>query len=71
MTKKRYKYIPAEGFNDYGAYISPYVVEALLNKLSEENEQLKEDNRRLQFRTVDMLDYIKRKGAVTHQEMKE
>ena len=42
MTEKRFKYVRGEGFNDYGAFLSPYVVEALLNELTEENEQLKQ-----------------------------
>ena len=40
-------------------------------ELEMENEKLREKNRRLEFRIVDMLDYIKGKGAVTHQEMKD
>ena len=40
-------------------------------RLSDENEQLKKANDRLHFRIVDMLDYIKNKGAVTHNEMRE
>ena len=42
-----------------------------LNSLNDENKRLKKANDRLQFRTVDMLDYIKAKGTVTHQEIKD
>ena len=44
MTEKRYNYVAGEGFHFYGAFLSPYVVEALLNDLSDENEQLKKLN---------------------------
>ena len=45
--------------------------EEQLERLEKENKRLKEKNRRLEFRTVDMLDFIKEKGTVTHQEMKD
>ena len=48
MTEKRYNYVAGEGFHDYGAFLSPYVVEALLNDLSDENEQLKSDLQNIQ-----------------------
>lgn len=43
----------------------------LLNELSEENEQLKIENRGLQFKIIDMLDFVKEKGTVTREEIKE
>lgn len=43
----------------------------LLNKLNDENEELRKAVDNCQFRTLDLLDYIKEKGTVTHQEIKD
>ena len=43
----------------------------LLNQINDENKRLKQQNRVLEFRLIDMLDYIKKKGTVTHEEMKK
>lgn len=40
-------------------------------QLKEVNEQLKKENRGLQFKIIDMLDFIKDKGSVTREEIKE
>lgn len=76
MTEKRFTTI--ESGIDYGVIdnatnerIFDVNITTKLNELSEENEQLKKANDRLLFRIVDMLDYIKNKGAVTHNEMRE
>ena len=45
----------------------PANVQCLCDRLNE----LHESNRRLQGLIVEMLDYIKSKGAVTHSEMKD
>ena len=39
--------------------------------LIKENEELKKENKQLQFRIIDMLDFIKENDGVTRQEMKE
>ena len=43
----------------------------LLNELHEENERLRKAVDNCQFRTLDLLDYIKEKETITHQEIKE
>ena len=42
-----------------------------LSKLQKENDELKQENKQLQFRIIDMLDFIKENDGVTRQEMKE
>ena len=42
-----------------------------LSKLQKENDELKQENKQLQFRIIDMLDFIKENNGVTRQEMKE
>lgn len=43
----------------------------LLNDLNDENEKLRKAVDNCQFRTLDLLDYIKEKETVTHQEIKD
>ena len=40
-------------------------------RILQENEQLKKRNQGLQFKIIDILDFVKEKGTVTRQEMKE
>lgn len=43
----------------------------LLNELHEKNERLRKAVDNCQFRTLHLLDYIKEKDVVTHQEIKD
>ena len=40
-------------------------------EVEKENDELKQENKQLQFRIIDMLDFIKENDGVTRQEMKE
>ena len=42
MTYKRFTYIPFDGFEDNGEFITPYQVVKLLNELHKENDALKQ-----------------------------
>ena len=42
-----------------------------VNSIIKENDELKQENKQLQFRIIDMLDFIKENDGVTRQEMKE
>lgn len=42
-----------------------------LIQVKKENERLNEQNQKLQFNIIDMLDFVKEKGTVTREEMKE
>ena len=45
--------------------------ERKIRELEEENEQLKKENKGLQFKIIDMLDFVKEKGTVTREEIKK
>ena len=59
------------GVYDDGKQLSNFEVVRLLNELHEKNERLQKAVDNCQFRTLDLLDYIKEKETVTHQEIKD
>ena len=42
-----------------------------IKEVEKENDELKQEIKQLQFRIIDMLDFIKENDGVTRQEMKE
>lgn len=43
----------------------------LLNKQDKRIKELEKENRGLQFKIIDMLDFVKEKGTVTREEIKK
>ena len=43
----------------------------LLNEQDERIKELEKENRGLQFKIIDMLDFVKEKGTVTREEIKK
>lgn len=43
----------------------------LLNKQNKRIKELEKENRGLQFKIIDMLDFVKEKGTVTREEIKK
>ena len=52
-------------------YVFSEEIVDLLNELHKKNEKLQKAVDNCQFRTLDLLDYIKEKEIVTHQEIKD
>ena len=78
MTEKRYKRLVSS--IDYYYCIDTtnddkgLTEEDMLNRLNEQDERIKgleKENRGLQFKIIDMLDFVKEKGTVTREEIKK
>ena len=60
-------------YNDLGVlpFSSANALCDLLNKQDAEIKRLKKENQGLQFKIIDMLDFVKEKGTVTREEIKK
>jgi len=78
MTEKRYKrlvssidyYYCTDNQNENQGLTE----KDMLNRLNEQDERIKgleKENRGLQFKIIDMLDFVKEKGTVTREEIKK
>lgn len=70
LSDLKQKYCDLEDDRDY--------IKSLLDKefkksvsLTVKNKELRETNQSLQFKIIDMLDFVKEKGIVTREEIKE
>lgn len=73
--KERYDW-DLNGIWDYNdesdEYIESYEdITKLLNEQEAEIKRLKKENQGLQFKIIDMLDFVKEKGTVTREEIKK
>ena len=70
LSDLKQKYCDLEDDRDY--------IKSLLDKefkksvsLTVKNKELRETNQSLQFKIIDMLDFVKENGSVTREEIKE